>query len=82
MDSVVRTDSSVTFLGHTVSRVASTTVQFGGSVGVAVLATVAATTMAHHSASAQLMIAAGYTHAFWICAVIIAVAIPIVPVLR
>jgi EmrB/QacA subfamily drug resistance transporter len=62
-----------------VSGVSTTAVQIGGSIGVAVLAAVAATTTAPDpaSTSVRLALASGYAHAFGIGAAIIAVAIPV-----
>jgi EmrB/QacA subfamily drug resistance transporter len=61
-----------------VSGVSTTSIQIGGSIGVAVLGTVAATTAQHSAgASVPLALAAGYTHAFGIGAILIAAAIPI-----
>ena len=49
------------------------------AVGLAILATVAATTTAHQAAGTPLpqALTAGYTHAFQIAAIIIALAVPI-----
>src|SRR6266481_1588963 len=48
-----------------VSGVSTTAIQIGGSIGVAVLATVAATTARHHAGAAgAAALAAGYTQAF------------------
>src|SRR6478752_4794019 len=58
-----------------VSGVSTTAIQIGGSIGVAVLATVAATTARHPAGAAAL--AAGYTQAFRVGAVIIALAVPL-----
>src|SRR5580692_5610733 len=56
-----------------VSGVSTTAIQIGGSIGVAVLATVAATTARHHAGAAgAAALAAGYTQAFRAGAVIIA----------
>jgi len=61
-----------------VSGVSTTAIQIGGSIGVAVLATVAATTARHHAGAAgAAALAAGYTQAFRVGAVIIALAVPL-----
>ena len=61
-----------------VSGVSTTAIQIGGSIGVAVLATVAATTARHHAGAAgAAALAAGYTQAFRAGAVIIALAVPL-----
>jgi hypothetical protein len=70
-----------------VSGVSTTAIQIGGSIGVAVLATVAAATTSHHGAAATTShhaaavsaaaLAAGYTQAFRASAVIIALAVPL-----
>jgi hypothetical protein len=61
-----------------VSGVSTTAIQIGGSIGVAVLATVAATTASHHAGAAgAAALAAGYTQAFRAGAVIIALAVPL-----
>ena len=60
------------------SGVSTTAIQIGGSIGVAVLATVAATTARHHAGAAgAAALAAGYTQAFRAGAVIIALAVPL-----
>ncbi len=61
-----------------VSGVSTTAIQLGGAIGLAVLASIAASTTAHRAnpASAQAL-TAGYTHAFLAGAVIIALAVPI-----
>jgi len=62
-----------------VSGVSTTAIQVGGSIGVAVLATIAATTIRNQAPGTPLpeVLAAGYTHAFRIGAIIIALAVPI-----
>lgn len=62
-----------------VSGVSTTAVQIGGSLGLAILATVAATTTANHSTGAPSLqaLSDGYTSAFKISAIIIALAVPV-----
>jgi EmrB/QacA subfamily drug resistance transporter len=62
-----------------VSGVSTTAIQIGGSIGVAILATIAAATTRHQPASTPIhqALSAGYTHAFQIAAIIIALAVPI-----
>jgi hypothetical protein len=63
-----------------VSGVSTTAIQIGGSIGLAVLATVAATTTRSSfagGASEADALTAGYTHAFQIAAAILALAVPI-----
>ena len=61
-----------------VSGVSTTAIQVGGSIGLAVLATVAATTTRHHhGTSIADALTAGYTSAFAIAAVMLALAVPI-----
>ncbi len=62
-----------------VAGVSTTTIQIGGAIGLAILATVAATTTAHQprgTATANAL-TAGYTRAFGVAAIIIALAVPI-----
>jgi len=62
-----------------VSGVSTTAIQIGGAIGVAILATVAATTTRHATPGTPLREALtnGYTHAFHIGALVIALAVPI-----
>ncbi len=61
-----------------VSGVSTTAIQVGGSIGLAVLATVAATTTRrHHGTTVADALTAGYTSAFQIAAVMLALAVPI-----
>jgi MFS family permease len=62
-----------------VSGVSTTAIQIGGAIGVAILATVAATTTRHATPGTLLREALtnGYTHAFHIGALVIALAVPI-----
>src|SRR5439155_25207515 len=62
-----------------VSGVSTTAIQIGGAIGVAILATVAATTPRHATPGTPLREALtnGYTHAFHIGALVIALAVPI-----
>jgi EmrB/QacA subfamily drug resistance transporter len=63
-----------------VSGVSTTAIQIGGSIGLAVLATVATSTTRSEitsGASALDALTAGYTRAFQIAAVILALAVPI-----
>ncbi len=63
-----------------VSGVSTTVIQIGGSIGLAILATVAATTTRARratGASAPDALTAGYTHAFQVAALILALAVPI-----
>src|SRR5437660_8707653 len=61
-----------------VSGVSTTAIQIGGSIGVAVLATVAAATARHHAGAAgAAALAAGYTQAFPARPVIIPLAVPL-----
>src|SRR5436189_5925 len=62
-----------------VSGVSLTAIQIGGAIGLAVLATVAATTTAHPAPGTPLpqAVTAGYTPAFELSAIIIALALPI-----
>ncbi|MBA3907121.1 MAG: MFS transporter [Pseudonocardiales bacterium] len=62
-----------------VSGVSTTSIQIGGSIGVAILATVAATTTAGlpHDLPAWIALTDGYDHAFRTGAIIIAAAVPI-----
>src|SRR5437762_10519527 len=62
-----------------VSGVSLTAIQVGGAIGLAILATVAATTTAHQAPGTPLpqALTAGYTRAFQIAAIIIALAVPI-----
>ena len=62
-----------------VSGVSTTAIQVGGAIGVAILATVAATTTRHATPGTPLREALtnGYTHAFLIGALVIALAVPI-----
>ena len=62
-----------------VSGVSTTAILIGGAIGLAILATVAATTTAHQAPGTPLpqALTAGYTHAFQIAAIIIALAVPI-----
>ncbi len=63
-----------------VSGVSTTVIQIGGSIGLAILATVAATTTRARQAagaSAPDALTAGYTHAFQVAALILGLAVPI-----
>ncbi len=62
-----------------VSGVSLTAIQIGGAIGLAILATVAATTTAHQAPGTPLpqALTAGYTRAFEVSAIIIALAVPI-----
>src|SRR6266550_2290799 len=62
-----------------VSGVSLTAIQIGGAIGLATLATVAATTTAHQAPGTPLpqALTAGYTRAFEVSAIIIALAVPI-----
>jgi len=62
-----------------VSGVSTTAIQIGGAIGVAILATVAATTAAHPALGTPMLQAVtdGYTHAFRIGSLLIAGAVPI-----
>src|SRR2546421_2073384 len=62
-----------------VSGVSLTAIQVGGAIGLAILATVAATTTAHQAPGTPLpqALTAGYTRAFEVSAIIIALAVPI-----
>jgi EmrB/QacA subfamily drug resistance transporter len=62
-----------------VSGVSTTAIQVGGSIGLAVLATIAATTIRSQAPGTPLpqTLTAGYTQAFQIGAIIIALAVPI-----
>lgn len=61
-----------------VSGVSTTAIQVGGSIGLAVLATVAATTTRrHHGTTVADALTAGYTSAFQLAAVMLALAVPI-----
>lgn len=62
-----------------VSGVSTTAIQVGGSIGVAILASVAATHNRSHATGASSLQALndGYTSAFQIAAIIIALAVPI-----
>ena len=60
-----------------VSGVSTTAIQVGGSIGLAVLATVAATTGRHSTVPSPAELTDGYTHAFRIGAVMLAAAVPI-----
>jgi len=63
-----------------VSGVSTTVIQIGGSIGLAILASVAATTTRARraaGASAPDALTAGYTHAFQVAALILALAVPI-----
>src|SRR3954466_11860850 len=62
-----------------VSGVSLTAIQIGGAIGLAILATVAATTTDHQAPGTPLpqALTAGYTRAFEVSAIIIALAVPI-----
>src|SRR6266567_2601801 len=62
-----------------VSGVSTTAIQIGGAIGLAVLATIAATTTRNQAAGTATTdaLSAGYTRAFQVGAVIIALAVPI-----
>ncbi len=62
-----------------VSGVSLTAIQIGGAIGLAILATVAATTTAHQAPGTPTpqALTAGYTRAFEVSAIIIALAVPI-----
>jgi len=61
-----------------VSGVSTTAIQVGGSIGLAVLATVAATTTGHQrGVPSPAALTDGYTHAFQIAAIMLATAVPI-----
>src|SRR3954451_8836258 len=62
-----------------VSGVSTTAIQIGGAIGLAVLATIAATTTRTQAAGTATTdaLSAGYTRAFQVGAVIIALAVPI-----
>jgi EmrB/QacA subfamily drug resistance transporter len=62
-----------------VSGVSTTAIQIGGAIGLAVLATIAATTTRNQAAGTATAdaLSAGYTRAFHVGAVIIALAVPI-----
>src|SRR5207253_11382178 len=62
-----------------VSGVSTTAIQIGGAIGLAVLATIAATTTRNKAAGTATTdaLSAGYTRAFQVGAVIIALAVPI-----
>jgi len=62
-----------------VSGVSTTAIQIGGAVGVAILATIAATTIRHAALGTPLReaLANGYTHAFHFGALVIALGVPI-----
>src|SRR3989440_11956860 len=62
-----------------VSGVSLTAIQVGGAIALALLATVAATTTAHQAPGTPLpqALTAGYTRAFEVSAIIIALAVPI-----
>lgn len=62
-----------------VSGVSTTAIQVGGSIGLAILATISTTTTHNQRAGTPIReaLSTGYTHAFQIAAVIIALAVPI-----
>jgi hypothetical protein len=62
-----------------VSGVSTTAIQIGGAIGVAILATVAATTAGHPAPGTPMLQALtdGYTHAFRIGSLLMAGAVPI-----
>lgn len=61
-----------------VSGVSTTAIQVGGSIGLAVLATVAATTTGHHPGiPSPAALTDGYARAFQIAAIMLATAVPI-----
>ena len=62
-----------------VAGVSTTAIQIGGAIGLAVLATIAATTTRNQAAGTATTdaLSAGYTRAFQVGAVIIALAVPI-----
>src|SRR5206468_11773200 len=59
--------------------VSTTAIQIGGAIGLAVLATIAATTTRNQAAGTETTdaLSAGYTRAFQVGAVIISLAVPI-----
>src|SRR2546421_7272092 len=67
--------------GHSglVSGVSTTAIQIGGAIGVAILATIGATTTPHATPRTPMpeALANGYAHAFHIGALVIALAVPI-----